>query len=57
MREDASAVVSLKNGLPVDLTLHKVTASPVSKFVENIVSPYFCGKMNATIQDYPQSFG
>ena len=40
-----------ENDLPVDLTLHKVSASLLTEFAEKIVRPYYKGNMNAAIQD------
>ena len=40
-----------ENDLPVDLTLHKVSASLLTEFAEKIVGPYYEGNMNAAVQD------
>jgi hypothetical protein len=40
-----------ENDLPVDLTLHKVSASLLTEFAEKIVRPYYEGNMNAAVQD------
>ena len=40
-----------ENDLPVDLTLHKVSASLLTEFAEKIVRPYYVGNMNAAVQD------
>jgi hypothetical protein len=37
--------------LPVDLTLHKVSASLLAEFGEQIVNPYYNGNLNAAFQD------
>ncbi|HEX9261711.1 MAG TPA: hypothetical protein VF893_04210 [Candidatus Bathyarchaeia archaeon] len=40
-----------ESDLPVDLTLHRVSASLLTEFAEKIVRPYCNGKMNAAVQD------
>ena len=35
----------------IDLTLHGVPASLITEFSEKIVRPYYCGNLNAAIQD------
>ncbi len=41
----------MENDLQVDLTFHKIPASLLIDFVEQIVKPYYRGNMNAAIQD------
>ncbi len=40
-----------ENDLPVDLTLHDVSASLLADFAEQIVKPYYSGNLNAAFQD------
>ena len=40
--------------LLVDLTFHRVPASLLAEFAEQIVKPYYSGNLNAAIQDLLQ---
>ena len=44
-------VLAAEEDLRVDLTLHNVPISLLSKFAEKIVRPYYQGSLNAAIQD------
>ncbi|HLN89541.1 MAG TPA: hypothetical protein VK253_05700 [Candidatus Binatia bacterium] len=44
-------VLELENDLLVDLTFHRVSAFLIAEFVEKIAKPYYCGNLNAAIQD------
>jgi hypothetical protein len=41
----------VENDFPVDLTLHKVPASLLTEFSEEIVRPYFKGNLNVAVQE------
>lgn len=47
-------VLEVENDFPLDLTVHKVPASLLTEFAENIVKPYFNGNLNAAVQDLMQ---
>ncbi len=46
-----TATLPVEGDLPVDLTLHKVPASLIADFAEQIVQPYYNGNLNAAFQD------
>ncbi len=46
-----TATLPVEDDLQVDLTLHKVPASLLADFAEQIVKPYYHGNLNAAIQD------
>ena len=46
-----TAILAAQEDFEVDLTLHDVPASLVSRFAEEIVKPYYGGNLNAAIQD------
>ncbi len=50
MRKKTLALATQEDFM-IDLTLHKVPASLVTEFTENIVRPYYKGNLNAAIQD------
>ncbi len=44
-------VLAEEENLAVDLTIHDVSASLLTEFVEKIARPYYKGNLNAAIQD------
>jgi hypothetical protein len=46
--------LTVETDILVDLTFHKISASLLSDFVEQIVKPYYGGNLNAAFQDLIQ---
>jgi hypothetical protein len=46
-----TTLLAVEKDLPVDLTLHNVSASLLAEFAEQIVKPYYHGNLNAAFQD------
>jgi len=49
-----TTVLSAKDELLLDLTLHNLPASMLSEFTQKIVKTYYRGSLNAAIQDLMQ---
>jgi hypothetical protein len=50
MRKKTQSLM-MENDLPIDLTLHGVSASLLSEFAEKIVRTYYHNNLNVAIQD------
>ena len=45
-----AAVLTIEEGLKVDLTLHDFSVTLLTEFAEKIVSPYYSGNMNNAVR-------